>query len=146
VQRAGQRDIGDVVPGLLGHRPVLAPARHPPVDELRVAREAFRRPEAQPLGHPRAVPLDQHVGRGRQVERRRHRLRALEVQNHRFLAAAEHIEPLGARRFPRRRAVHPDDLGTEVREDHPGERPRAEPGELHDAAARQRTHENSPGI
>src|ERR1039457_5818377 len=40
VQRAGHRDVVDVVPGGRGQRPVLPPARHPRVDQPGVALEA----------------------------------------------------------------------------------------------------------
>ncbi|MNP30813.1 hypothetical protein D3C76_1239050 [compost metagenome] len=46
VQRAGQGDVVVVVAGGVGQRTVLAPAGHPAVDQLRVAREADVRAEA----------------------------------------------------------------------------------------------------
>ena len=49
-QHARQRDVVDVVPGDMGDRPVLAPAGHPAVDQLRVARAGRYR------GRGRAAP------------------------------------------------------------------------------------------
>ena len=62
VERAGERDIVDVVPGGLGERPVLPPAGHPPVDEPRIVLEQQVRPEPEPLHHAGPEPLDQPVG------------------------------------------------------------------------------------
>ena len=50
----------------LGERAVLAPARHPAVDQPGVARSAFGGTEAQPLHHTWAIALDQGVGLGDQ--------------------------------------------------------------------------------
>ena len=57
-ERAGERDVVDVVAGGLRHRTVLAPAGHAAVDELRVAGETHVGAETEPLGHARAVALE----------------------------------------------------------------------------------------
>ena len=64
-QRAGQREIVEVVAGGLRQRPVLSPAGHAAVDEARVALGAVGGPEAEPLHHARPVALDQRVGASR---------------------------------------------------------------------------------
>jgi len=53
VQRAGHRAVVDVVTGLGGQRPVLPPARHPPVNQPRVACLDDVGPEPEPLGDAR---------------------------------------------------------------------------------------------
>ena len=62
-QRAGQRDVVDVVAGLGGVGALLAPARHPAVHQLGVPGQAYVRSDAEPFGHPWAETLGQHVGR-----------------------------------------------------------------------------------
>ncbi len=62
MQRAGERDVVDVVAGGLRERPVLAPAGHAAVDEPRVAREADVGAEPEPLHHAGPEALDQRVG------------------------------------------------------------------------------------
>ena len=61
-QRAGQREIVEIVAGGLRQRPVLSPAGHAAVDEPRIALGAVGRPEAEPLHHAGPVALDQRVG------------------------------------------------------------------------------------
>ena len=61
-ERAGERDVVDVVTGGLRERTVLAPPGHAPVHEPRVAREAHVGPEPESLGDAGPVPLDERVG------------------------------------------------------------------------------------
>ena len=68
-ERAGERDVVDVVAGHRGHRALLPVAGHPPVDELRVALRDVLGPEPEPLHHPRAKALDQRVGRRAEPQR-----------------------------------------------------------------------------
>ena len=56
-ERAGERDVVDVVAGGLRVRTVLAPAGHAPVDQLRVPREADVGADAEPLGDAGTEPL-----------------------------------------------------------------------------------------
>ena len=62
LERAGQRDVVDVVAGGVGVRAVLAPAGHAAVDEPRVAGEADVGAEAEALGHAGPEALDERVG------------------------------------------------------------------------------------
>ena len=57
-------------PAASEYGPVLAPAGHPPVDELGVAGEALVGADAEPLHHARAEALDQRVGALDEVEQR----------------------------------------------------------------------------
>ena len=61
-ERAGERDVVDVVAGRVRERPVLAPAGHAAVHEPRVAGEARVGADAEPLGHAGPEALDQRVG------------------------------------------------------------------------------------
>ncbi len=61
-ERAGERDVVDVVAGGLRVRAVLTPARHPAVDELRVAGEARVGPDPESLGDAGPEALDERVG------------------------------------------------------------------------------------
>jgi hypothetical protein len=136
VQRAGDRDVGDVVPGRLGERPVLAPAGHPPVDQPRVPRLAVGGADAEPFGDPGPVPLEQRV---RALGEPQHHLgapRVLEVHDDALLAA---VGDVGHRRRGRGTGpVHPDHLGAEVGEQHRAERARPYPREFYDADPGQR--------
>ena len=78
--------------------PLLAPARHPAVDEARVAGEALVGPDAEPLGHAGPEPLEERVGTVGEpgAGRPRHR-RRLEVDRDRAAAAAEHVEASACR-------------------------------------------------
>jgi hypothetical protein len=60
-EHARDRDIVDVMARQMRKRPVLPPAGHPAIDELRIVREQHLRAEAQPLHHARTVALDQAV-------------------------------------------------------------------------------------
>ena len=91
-ERAGERDVVDVVAGGLRHRTVLAPAGHAAVDELRVAGEARVGAEAEPLGDAGPEALDQRVGL---LDEREHRLDAvglLQVDADRAPAAVQDLE------------------------------------------------------
>lgn len=62
MQRAGQRDVVDVVAGGLGERAFLAPAGHASIDELGIAGEADIGAEAQPLGDAGPEGLGHAIG------------------------------------------------------------------------------------
>jgi hypothetical protein len=142
VQRAGQRDVVDVVPGGLGERPVLAPAGHPAVDQPRVAGQADVRAEAQPLHHPGAEALDEGVGAVGQREDGVPLGRVLEVRGHGVPAAAQ--QHLGVRRGQPAGAVDADHLGAQVGQQHAGEGRRRQPGELQHPHAREGSAAHAP--
>ena len=62
VQRAGQRDVVQIMAGGRGVGAVLAPPGHPAVDQARVAGETVFRSDPEPLGHAGPEPLQQPVG------------------------------------------------------------------------------------
>jgi hypothetical protein len=123
----------------------LAPASHPPVDEALVDGEAVVRLEAEPLGHARTKALEADVGPGDQLHRCRHLRRVLQVEGHRSLVAVVEAQaPFEPRRVGRPRRLHrPDgpvdadhvDVGTQVAQQHTGERCGTDGCELDDAEA-----------
>ncbi len=140
VQRAGKRDVVHVVAGRLRERPVLAETGHPPVDELRVQRQAFVRAEAQPLHRAGPEALDKHVGLRDQLAGQRDPLGVLEVDRERTLAAIGQVEVIRSRHAQVRllEPVEPQHLGAHVRQQHPAHRRRPDAGELDDPDAGQR--------
>jgi hypothetical protein len=141
VQDAAQGDVVQVVARRVRKRPVLAPARQPPVHEPRIPREARFRPEPESLHDARAETLDQPV---RPLDEAQHHFRRpglLEVERDRALAAPREVV---LRPRPERQraalAVDEHDLGAEVGEQHAAERPGADAGELDDADPLQRSH------
>ncbi len=89
VQRAGERNVVDVVAGAAGIGAVLAPAGHPPVDEPGIASEADIGADTEPLGHAWTVTLDEGVRGVGEREHRGHPGRILQVDGHRPPAAGE---------------------------------------------------------
>ncbi|COY35477.1 Uncharacterised protein [Mycobacterium tuberculosis] len=82
MQNAVQRDVVDVVTGLLTTRAGLAPAGHPRVDQPVVDLRTFFRTQSQPFGDAGTVTLDQHVGLGDEFERKLESLIGLQVGGH----------------------------------------------------------------
>ena len=96
-ERAGERDVVDVVAGRLRERTLLAPARHAAVDEARIAREADVGAEAEPLHHAGPEALDQRVGLLDQTQHRVDALGLLQVDADRAPAARQEVEARLAR-------------------------------------------------
>ena len=94
------RDVVEVVAALVGERPGRAPARHAPVDELRVAGQALVGADAEPFGDAGAVALDQDVGALQQAEEHLAALLLAEVEGERLVAAED--PEVGARSATRR--------------------------------------------
>lgn len=119
---AGEGDVGDVVPGPLGQRTVLAPACHPPVDEAWIARQAGVGADPQPLRDARPVALDQDVGASGQVQDRVRAALGLEVDEDGALVAVGEVvgridaEPGAAG------PVDPHHVGAQIGQEHRGER------------------------
>ena len=76
MQRAGQREVIDVVTRHLRVGSALAPTRHASVHQPRVARESDVRPETQPLHDARTMSLDERIRLLDQLQRRFAALRA----------------------------------------------------------------------
>ena len=104
-ERAGERDVVDVVAGRVRERTVLAPSGHAPVDEARVAREARVGPEPEPLGHARAEPLDERVGLLDQAQHGLDAVGVLQVDGD--VAPAARVEREPARPGARARRARP---------------------------------------
>src|SRR5690606_9961815 len=60
-QRASNRDVINVVSRSLGQRTPLTPARHPSIDQPRIALEHLLRTEPQPLHDTGPETLNQNV-------------------------------------------------------------------------------------
>ena len=138
-QRAGQRDVVDVVAGCQRVRAFLAPAGHPPEHQPRVAQQALVRPDAEALHHARTEALDQRVGALDEVEERRGAVGVLQIDGDVAPAAQRDV---AVRRFggwPAHRLgpFDPDHVGAHVGQHHRGERSGADPGNLDDAISGQ---------
>ena len=147
-KRPGEGDVVDVVAGGVGPRPVLAPAGHPPVDELRVAGKTLVGTGPEPLHHAGAKPLDQGVGTLDEIEQHADAIGMLEVDGEVAPAAQRHVDVrrVRSRAAGSRRPLDADHLGTHVGEQHRGERAGADAGDLDDAVAGQRPAHGRPVI
>lgn len=62
MQRSGKRKVVDVMTGGTGQGAGLPSARHPTINQARVADQADIRPQAEALHDPRPKTFDQSVG------------------------------------------------------------------------------------
>ena len=124
----------------MSERSVLAPTRHPPVDEARVAVEAHVGADPESFGDAGTEPLDQRVGTGDEVEQGGRAVGMLEVDRDVAPTAQQDVRGRGVGRRPTHRlgALDPDHLGTHVGEQHRRERAGADAGQLDDADAVER--------
>ena len=67
-QRAGHRDVIDIVTGGLRERALLAPSGHAAINQTRIVRLHHFRPEPQPFHDARAEAFDQRVGMAQQIQ------------------------------------------------------------------------------
>jgi hypothetical protein len=143
-EHAGQGDVVDVVAGPLGEGAVLAPPGHATVDKAWVALQADVGAETEALGDSGPEPLEEGVGPLHEVQHHPDAVGVLEVDGDRELPTVEEIGVGAGTTGPG--AVDADDAGAEVGEDHPAEGGRADPCELDDRHALQRTHPHPPTI
>ena len=124
-QRAGDRDVVQVVAGGLRQRAVLAPAGHPAVDQPRVAGQAVVGAEAEPLGRRRgACPRPARRRRSTRSSTVATAVGVLEVERDAGPAAVEQVvRPAGERLAAG--PLDADHVGAEVGQDHAGVRARA---------------------
>ena len=111
--------------------PDLAPARHAPVDELRIARETDFRPDTEALGHAGPEAFDQRIRAVNEPQQRRNARRTLQVERDRPSVAQQGVDRIG---FPgwRRGTVDADDRRTHVGKHHGAERRWTQPREFDD--------------
>ena len=141
---AGERLNDRVVDGLVGKRPVFAPAAHGDVDQVRLdsAKVGFADPKS--LADAGAEVLDEHVRRFDQLLDRRQPGRRLDVDGDRALVAI--VVEVGAAHAFWAGAGAPgmirpsgrfdlDDVGPLVRQDHRRERTRDDIGHVDDPVA-----------
>ncbi len=138
VQHAVERDVVDVVAGLLAARAVWPHPVIRRVDQPLVDLGAVLGAEAEALGDAGPEALDQHVGLGDQPQHQLAALVALEVRGHRPPVAQQVVAAgLGRRSGPLAGPFDADDVGAEVAEDHRGVRTGADAGQLDDAQSLQ---------
>ena len=127
-ERAGERDVVDVVTRGLRHRPVLPPAGHTAVDELRISLETHVGSEPESLHDSRPEALDERVRPGDQAEHRFDRGGLLQVDRDAAPAAQEWVDGRASGRA--RRAVDAHDVGAHVGQQHRAERAGSDSREL----------------
>ncbi len=142
VERAGERDVVDVVARAWRERSVLPPPGHPADDEFRIACEQGGGGEPHALEHAGPEALDQRIGAFDQRQERGDAARTLEVERHRAPAAQHDI--VAARK---REAelwiggpIDEENVGAHVGQHHPAERHRADRLELQHLEAGQGSH------
>ncbi len=138
VQRAGERDVVDVVTGRQRERPRLAPARHAAENDLRIALEAHIGAEAQPLHHAGTKAFDHGVSLRDQLQRRLNRFRFLQIEHDGRTAAIGDFPFAG--NAPAL-AIDADHFRAHVGQQHGRKRPRPDAREFDDFDALQRTHD-----
>ena len=89
MQRAGQRDVVDVVAGSVRQRTFLSPSRHASVNQAGIARETVVGAQAEPLGYAGPEAFDQCVGFLDQPQHGLNRFGPFEIERHRAPAAIE---------------------------------------------------------
>jgi hypothetical protein len=131
-EHPGIGQIGEVVAGARGKRPVLPEARHAAVDEGRIARQNRFRTGAEPLHHARPEAFDQHIRIVEQAQEQFHALGPLEVELEDVAAVPVEIEfrPHVEEAPARREALDAQHRGTHFRKHQAGERHRPEPRHL----------------
>ncbi len=145
LEGARQRDVVDVVPGGVGHRAVLPPAGHAPVDEARVAGQADVGSEPEALHHARTEALQDRIRLLDQLEDELDAVRVLQVDAHRAAAPVQHVEgrPVRGHRGHVLGAVETQHVRSHVREHHGAERSGADACELQDPDSLERSHASS---
>ena len=114
-------------------RALLAPASHPPVDELGIQGQAVVGADAEALGHARAEALDQQVRALDQAPSGPEAVGVLEIDRDRTPTPQQKV-PLVL--FPDTR--YPDHVGTEIGEDHARERSWTDPAQFYDSHVSER--------
>ncbi len=121
VERAAETGVVDVVTRHRCVRAVGSPSGHTTVYELGVRSEAVIGADTEPFDHTRSISLEQNVGPGDELENDVDGLRLLEIESDRSLPPTKGtIERVRHGRATG--SVDTDHLGTQPREDHPGER------------------------
>ena len=133
-ERAGDRDVVDVVSGAVRERAGLTPPRHPRIDEPRIPLQHRVGAEPEALHYARPAAFDHDVDSLGELEAARAPLVLAEVDGDR----AEHGVDDRVRIAVAARAIDPEHLRSEVRQQHGGVRAGTDPREFHDAYTRQR--------
>ena len=126
------------MPRRLGHRAVLAPTRHAPVHEPRIAREANVRTEPQPFHHAGTEAFDERVRSGDEFEHGRDAIRILQIHRDALAPPRQHIRPGGT--AGRRRAVDANHFRAHVGQHHSAERTGTDALQFDDFQTGEGTH------
>ena len=142
-QRAGERDVVDVVAGHLRVGPLLTPAGHAAEDEPLVARQADIGAEPEAFHDAGPEALEERVGALDQLKRDLDAVGMLEVECDRASAAGEQIAGRLRRHLVGRvgGAIDADDVGAHVGEDHAAERSRPDTLKFNDPNALEWPHD-----
>jgi hypothetical protein len=134
VERAGQRDVIDVVAGGLRQWPFLTPPSGAAIDQRRPPRQALCRTDAEALHHARPEALDHHVRLRRKREKTYPSQGVLEIDRDRPLVASTKVEAGTERAIEIGWAepIHAQHVGAHVAEQHPAEGDRSHRGDLDD--------------
>ncbi|ONH31737.1 hypothetical protein BL253_08765 [Pseudofrankia asymbiotica] len=146
VQDASQAEVVDVVSGGLRQGAVLPPTGDPPIDQARVQAQAVVRAQAEPFGHSRAEPLDEHVRLGHQAQHASAAVRRLQVGVQDAPPSKSGVTGCDPARPGRARALDADHVGAEVGQDHRGVRSGPDTRQLHHAQAAERSGHDSPRL
>ncbi|CFD92716.1 Uncharacterised protein [Bordetella pertussis] len=92
VQRPGQAQVVQIMSGLAGQRSLLAPARHAPVHQPRLAPQAFLGRQAHALHHAGPETFDQPIGGADQLQQQIAGAGRAQIQRQRAAAARQHVE------------------------------------------------------
>ncbi len=122
--------------GGVGIGPGLAPAGHPPIDQLGTALQRHLRPQTQALHDPGAEALEDRVSAFHELQTSFDGRGVLEVQGHGAPAAGGDI---GGTSAPLSLAVDAHHIRAQVRQQHAAERSRPDARELHDLQPCQRS-------
>ena len=129
VERAGLRQVVDVVARRHRQRTVLTPAGDAGEDQPRVDRRALVGPDAEPFAGAGPEAVEQHVGLRGEVEQL---LRfVLDVKVDDALAAVQQVDVLGGH-LQTAGPAHPHHVGAEVGEHHRGVRAGPDAAEFDD--------------
>src|SRR5690606_31119928 len=140
VQRAGQRDVVDVVTGGFRHRTVLTPAGHAAIDQFRIALEADIRTKAETFGDAGTIAFVDHVGLVDQFQQGFQALGGFQVDDDALAVALQRISRVGGGIG----ALDGNDFRAHVAQHHAAERTWADAQQFNHFQTCQRTHRYLP--
>ena len=128
-----------VVPGAIGHGPILSPARHASEHQAWIDFETDFGADAEPLCDARSEPFDERVRGSDELQQRLPVCGVFQVQGDALLAAAHHVE-VGLQERGLRPADS-NDLRAEVGKQHASKRARPDAFDFDDSNSVEWTHD-----